>query len=50
MHVGSIPGTAHEDPVRLAGLGDRGEKVGSLIVSPQGIGCRYVAVTPVHDI
>ena len=37
MHVGAIPRAAHEDPVRLAGLGHGGKEVWSLVVLPQNV-------------
>ena len=38
MQVSSVARTAHEDPVRLTGLRDRGQEVGSVVMGSQGVG------------
>ena len=46
MDVGTVSRAAHEDPVRLAGLGHRGKEVWPLIVPPQNVRRSGVTVTP----
>ena len=39
VQVSSVARTAHEDPVRLTGLRDRGQEVWSIVMGSQGVGC-----------
>ena len=46
MHVGAVPRAAHEDPVRLAGLGHGWKKVRPLVVLPQNVRRARITVAP----